>query len=347
MTPQAPAVFEVYGDATLSPADYANDWSRHGTLWPLRILCLGIVWPLVLTSFMFQKTSLIFPWDLVFGKGGSMGAIAPQDPAMAMLVLAPLAAVIVVFFARRARRVVLRSALIGLAGLGTLATFSLLSFDGDMVLMGASILLFDPGLKLILLGLIAAGAFVAVGNRLRRHFTFARTPRIFSAVGGLGITAFFCVPIDGDFFLQILFSPGAWQGREWAASLVMLSIFAFGLLGLANVFSHRYREGVCRFTSLLGRLLLVAAPVAYLFGRAGMTSSPMFILDGGSMTPIVMATVKMVCLYYGCMLLFAQSLASGSATLLWNRVAPPDDPDEMMTLADEPMPEEEPVPAQA
>jgi len=298
---------------TLTPVDRADDWTGTGTRWYGRLLLLGACWPLVFTSFLLDEQKFIWPWDFI-GSG---------QAAIILFALIPFAAAAGLFFARRIASVKTRSAVLFGIGLGTIVSLLAIGFEDGAFLFGAPLLVVLGKLKLFSMAIIAGAMAVAVGNRLRKEYPFSRLARYLPAAGGGTIVVLFSTPVvEGHVPISALISPGAWAS-EWAFNLVLLTIFAYGLMGVANAFPHRWIEGVSQTMSVAARFALFWFPLSLVIVRSGQGDDVMALVSDGGVGPAIMATIKCCSIYYGAVLAMAAGLSGWLAILLWDRLTAP------------------------
>ncbi|MBN1417235.1 MAG: hypothetical protein JXP34_00575 [Planctomycetes bacterium] len=298
---------------TLTPVDRADDWTDSGARWCGRLLLLGACWPLVFTSFLLDEHVFVWPWDF----------IRSGEAAMILFALIPFAAAIGVFFARRMVSVKTRSAVLFGIGLGTVGSLLAIGFDDGMSLVGAPLLVALGKLRLFAMAIIAGAVAIAVGNRLRKEYPFSRIARFLPAAGGGAIVVLFSTPIAGNPVpVLALVRPQVWAS-EWAFNLILLSILAYAVLGIANAFPHARREGVAQAMSGLARFALVWFPLSLIVVRGGRGDDPMALATDGGIGPAIMATIKCCAIYYGAVLTMAAGLSGWLATALWDGLTAP------------------------
>lgn len=135
---------------------------------------------------------------------------------------------------------------------------------------------------LIALALLAGGLGVAVGNHLRKRAPEKGPGRALCAAGGVLLLLPFLVPIEGTPVIRLFFEVRAWS-IGWPLVLLLVLTLTYGVLGIRHLSSHPAYEGRCLWTSKLGRILLVAPPIALtifllvLTGKSSPGASPSFL----------------------------------------------------------------------
>lgn len=150
-----------------------------------------------------------------------------------------------------------------------------------------------PGLAAVLLLLLTlGGTAIAVGNRLRRTWPAARTPRLLAGLGGCGVCLAFLLPVghNDETLIGALLDDDAWED-VWPLALWAVSVLAYGVLGTVAL-RPTAAAGLYRATSVLGRCVLIGLPAMLLL---------VWLLEGdgkGGATVLLLA-VKLPAILFG------------------------------------------------
>ena len=70
-------------------------------------------------------------------------------------------------------------------------------------------------------------ACIAVGNRVGKEFSYGKTPRVLTGIGGLALVALFCTPMMGTTAISELFSGQSWSNGGWKFCLPLFALLVY------------------------------------------------------------------------------------------------------------------------
>jgi hypothetical protein len=144
---------------------------------------------------------------------------------------------------------------------------------------------------------------IAIGNHLRKRHPMAPLPRSLAGTAGIVLVLCFVLPIDGSTPLLDMFLHSISWRMAGPVLVVLVGLLAYGALGIFSFKRLSDEASYTRLVSILGRALLVGAPLTLLFTIGILTS-------GWGLGIASVLTLKLFATWYGHWILFASSLAA-------------------------------------
>ena len=307
----------------VTPAQQAREGIQNTETWTSRaafsqavLLLAGFAFPLLKHSIMFGGSVLVWPWEL-FGVGpdaqhAAATATFSNGQHLGLWGLVPLLAgaaimATALFAGHRARHLIM---LVG--GTAVLVLWQTLLFEEGEILG----LFFIPptaaGGAMTLVA-VMAGAWAAVGNRLRKSFPAKGVPRLLLGAGGvlLGLST----------ILAFLASEGPYKG--WPMMMLYLGLLVYALCGVRAAWQTEADTDLAALTSSLARGILIWAPLACaLAQRFNKDPFMNFVIGGGGgIFNILFSITKAFLVYYGSAFAAATGLAGILAVRWWHQTA--------------------------
>ena len=296
-------------EARWSPAEESEQRTRVDALRWIVCLAAAGVCPLLATHPLLPRARWVASWELL---GASWGSTA--------LFLVPLAGAGLAFLSRKRRRYKTRCLWLAATGLGSLWVVSCVPFDERILVYRLGVLLAPTSAKLALLAVGVLGAFAAGGNYLRRQFPYSTLGRGLPLVAAMGMLTATCWASFGETtILGTLFSPNDWQSN-WPSLILAILGLAYCATAAANALPHRYAQQLSQLLSLLARVALVWAPVAFYLERQGAGQLGYLLPGADTRTPDLVATAKLTATLYGALFLLSTGVAGWLVKHEWDYI---------------------------
>ena len=204
---------------------------------------------------------------------------------------------------------------IGVAAVAVLLRFG--TFQRSASRLGGPV---PTGLAVTIVAWLSATA-LAAANHVRKAHPGADAVRLLTGIGGAGTLLTLLFPWYGDGpLVASLVDAAKWA--FWGGQLCIVGLIAYGALGIAAFRRWRKPIVLCRATSAVSRLLLLAMPGLLILA---LTSTLRSLGPGESATDVVLVVLKFFALLYGIFFLPALGLAGWMGRRLAHGVVTPED----------------------
>jgi hypothetical protein len=244
-------------------------WSRRWATVTGVLLLLGVFCPLLLPTGLLdaasfegadpesirnlfeRRMSLVWPWDAAMEKPGYWG--------LGVFLAIGLGGFAIV--AARALHGPGRGMALFFVGIGAILLLAVLDEEGGLLRLAIPELGMSAPVAVFHLALASATA-IAVGAHVRKRFPASGTARVLAGVGGVGLLASFLIPVLGNPLVSVLFQGQVWR-FAWPSQIVLLAMLGYAILGLSCSSTSASVVGRCALLGLLGRVIVVGLPLAF------------------------------------------------------------------------------------